>query len=924
MTLLDRFRTQTRHNHPDTAVRLAYIAELPLDERDLIVAVAREDEDARVRCAAVAKLMDPSALAAVALDDADEHVRAQAIAMLRDIALDAFEGVSVAEALAAVDALRDTKTLAQIAKTSPREEVARRALARVDDVHAFGSIARRAVLEPIRRAAFDGLQDRGELLGVAMNGEFKDTAVAAVERLVDRAQLEQVAARGNNKSAAKRARGVLRELDERAAQEAVAAAPRVPDPAATAHDEPVEVAPPPEALARVEDLRAVETALKEAEAARLRDEQQAERARAAAAKQAREEAREQARKEARKEAERTAERRRVRLAELADEAESAATDADLASARRRMAVAHREWTDLGTGGAIDPEVESRLAGAEARLTARETELHEADARARREALNRLHQLLARVEQLTTADLSLKAAERALRDVRAALSDVPPLPSKRDYEEAIRRLRAALASLTTKVQELREVAGWQRWANVGIQEQLCEKMEALGTADDAEDIARQIRELQQQWRQAADVPRAQGEALWRRFKTAHDEVWGRCEAHFAAQAQVRAENLAKKVAFVERAEALADSTNWISAAEEIKRLQAEWKTVGPVTRGQEKAAWERFRAACDRFFTRRQEDLAKRKIIWAENLARKEALSARAEALGESTEWEAAAAEIKRLQSEWRTIGPVKKSRSEALWQRFRGACDRFFTRYAQRHDIARAERVAAREAVCAALEALAPGAGAVEPPPDARSQEPPAASPVEPPADLLQSVHALRLRWQQELAARGVDRERAFALDERFAAAFNRVVAGWPAVFDGTDLDPDANTKRMEALARRMEDLAASLGGAVPAVAALSPTTRLAAMLKEALATNTIGGKVDEESRWRAAQEDVRQAQASWSRIGPVADEARRRALIDRFQSACRRIAEGAAKAGAAAKAVVAGKAGVAGVAGGSSRPTGS
>src|SRR4029079_10089317 len=149
----------------------------------------------------------------------------------------------------------------------------------------------------------------------------------------------------------------------------------------------------------------------------------------------------------------------------------------------------------------------------------------------------------------------------------------------------------------------------------------------------------------------------------------------------------------KLAFVERAEALADSTNWISTAEEIKRLPAQWKTVGPVTRAQDKTAWERFRAACDRFFTRRQEDLAKRKVVWAENLAKKEAPCARAEALGESTEWEAAAVEIKRLQSEWRAIGPVKKSRSEALWQPFRGACDRFFARYAQRHDIARAERV---------------------------------------------------------------------------------------------------------------------------------------------------------------------------------------------------------------------------------------
>ena len=101
--------------------------------------------------------------------------------------------------------------------------------------------------------------------------------------------------------------------------------------------------------------------------------------------------------------------------------------------------------------------------------------------------------------------------------------------------------------------MRDVADWQRWANVGIQEQLCEKMEAVTALDDPEEIAKQVRELQQQWRQAADVPRAQGEALWRRFKAAHDEAWKRCESHFAAQAEARAENLAKKVALCERAE-----------------------------------------------------------------------------------------------------------------------------------------------------------------------------------------------------------------------------------------------------------------------------------------------------------------------------------------------------------------------------------
>jgi hypothetical protein len=153
-------------------------------------------------------------------------------------------------------------------------------------------------------------------------------------------------------------------------------------------------------------------------------------------------------------------------------------------------------------------------------------------------------------------------------------------------------------------------------------------------------------------------------------------------------------------------------------------------------------------------------------------------------------------------------------------------------------------------------------------------------------------VRDIRRRWYHEVALRGVERDRAAALDERFATAFNRVIAQFPSVFDGTDLDPAANRKRMESLVQRMEDLAKSIAG--PAVAGdetLSPTTRLAAMLKEALASNTIGGKVDEESRYRAANEEVRQAQASWSRIGSVPDDVRR-VLGDRFQRAIRRISD--------------------------------
>jgi hypothetical protein len=936
------------------------VQELPLDERDLLLEVAREDADPRVRRAAVAKLMDPPALASVAKADVDEHVRALALSMLRDIALEAFEGLGATDGLAGVAAIDDPKTLSGIAKNASREATARAALERVTDGHALGSIARHAEHEAVRRAAFDRLDDHAELLAVALNSEFKDPTLAAVERIDDRAELEQIAARARNKSASKRARAIVREMDERrAAEEARAAAEAAA--ATMAQEDPAQAARATEE----EFNRQAQLALAEAE--RVEPDRQAREAREHAARPridlceriekiqgekaldelevaaaewegmpaldagaAHDELAHRFERAVRacqkRHAEwRDIERRRGRLRELADEAAQAASLEDLAVARRQFAAIRREWHDLGAGMINDPEVTERYAGAQTAFAARDAAAHEQEQKARREALVRAQQLVARIEAVASrTDLTLKAGERALKEIRSVLSSVPQLPSKKDYDEIVKRLKATQNLLMPKVQELRDVADWQRWANVGIQEQLCEKMEALKSVDDPEAIAKQVRELQQQWRQAADVPRAQGEVLWKRFKTAHDEAWTRCEAHFAAQAEARGGNLAKKIALCERAEALADSTNWIQTADEIKKLQGEWKTIGAVSRGQEKAIWERFRSACDRFFTRRHADLAERKSVWADNLGKKEALCAKAESLKDSTDWDTAAQEMKRLQAEWKTVGPVKKSRSEALWQRFRGAADHFFARYAQRHDIALGERVAAREAICQELEALAPSpvgnepASAAQAAPSPVGNEPASAAQAAPspvgnepaiepapaaraenaaegvaPADLMARVRALRGRWQSEIAARGVDRDRALALDDRFAKAFAAVVARWPSVFGGSDLDPDANRKKMETIVQRIEALAKSLGGPASAAAdaALSPTTRLAAMLKEALAANTIGGKTDDDSRLRAAGDEVRQAQAMLSRIGPVPEQTRR-ALADRFQRATRRIAD--------------------------------
>jgi hypothetical protein len=885
MTLLDKFRTPSRDRHPDPLVRLAYVEELPLSDRDAIRGVAETDEDPRVRKAAVAKLMVPSALAAIAGRDADENVRAQATTMLRDIALESFEDLGESESQEALDAIADARALAQVAKSATRESIAHRAHERVDDARLLGSIARHAVQEPIRVAATEALRSRGdraELLTVALNAEFKDAALLAMESIADRADLETIVARGRNKSAVKRARTILREADEQAVRDAEAAAEAARLAAEAAAARAAREAAEQAAIEQAAVVQARAAAVAGAAGVQAEpneapeDPEQLEARRRAEEQRAVEEAeaRAQAEAEARERAAQDAEARGVRIAEILDQIAAAPADEPFAEARRRVEDLRREWEPLrAAGGEIDPALGERVAAIDEAMSVREREHQEADAKARREALGRLQQLAARVEALVEKpDLTLKAGSRALRDLRAVLgSAFPPLPSKHDAEEIGRRLKDGQSALIPKVQELRDADDWKRFANVAVQEQLCARMEALKTAEDPEAIAREVHELQQQWRAAAEVPRAQADALWRRFKTAHDEVWARCEAYFAAQAQARAENLARKTALCERVEALADSTDWIRTADEIKTLQAEWKTIGPVSRGKEKAIWDRFRTACDRFFTRRHEDLAARKTTWAENLAKKEALCARAEELAESTEWDAAATELKNLQAQWKAIGPVKKSKSEAIWQRFRGASDKFFSRYAMRHDTARAERVATREAICADLEAIA----ALEAPPE----------------NLPAEVRAIRSRWQQAVAGRGVDPDTARVLDRRFEAALAAVVSKWPAAFGGTDLDPATNQKRLESLVQRMEQLAGSIAGARAAEASLSPSARLATMLKEALAANTIGGKVDDDSRMRAAAEEVRQAQALMARLGPIPTDVRR-PLADRFHRAVKAITE--------------------------------
>ena len=534
----------------------------------------------------------------------------------------------------------------------------------------------------------------------------------------------------------------------------------------------------------------------------------------------------------------------------------------------------RDADVLREHGSANPEAAERLEQAVATLETLEQQQTQIRVAQEQGSLRRFDQLCRHAETLVAADaVTLKAVDRTLRDIQSALADRAPLPSKRDRQEIQRRLETARAALGPRAQKLRDVDEWQRWANLQVQEQLAGQMEALKTEEDLEVATRGMRDLQARWKQVALAPRVKGEVMWRRFKAAQDKVFQRTAVHVAAQNEARAASLARKQALCDRAEALANSSDWVRTALALQELQAEWKTIGPASRGREKAVWERFRRACDRFFKRRQENLKGRRELWAANMKQKVALCESAEALADSTDWDATAGQLRRMQTEWKSIGPVKKSQSDAVWKRFRTACDRFFERHKHRDQVDLVAKAAPREAAIRELASLVPTDGTIA---------------VEAPSDVIAAIQQARAAWQR---APDLPRHAKEELTGRYQQVLGQLVVAWPGAFSGTDLDPELTRRRMAKLVEKVEAMAPT---EKPGAATLSPTERLARQLREALAANTLTGgqgAASNESRWREVEQELRRAQAQWVRLGPVPVDVAR-PLNERFQRACRRLFE--------------------------------
>ena len=840
MKLLDKLRSQPGWESDDPSTRVAAVRDLVDDDgsQQLLLQIARDDDDPSVRREAVVRIEDLGALVGIIQSDGDGAVRMEAQSIVRDLVIEAEDAT---QGELGVGALSDEHDLIAVARTARLESVSRAALSRLTDQRALGSVARRATRGAIAKEALAKLDDLDEIQSVAVKTDDKAIALLAFDRLTDeghltRDVLEGLGKRAKQKAVQRRARAALSALDA-----------LVKPPTPTDHERLCDEL---DAVASETDLDRGRNAMDQLleRWANLDGGPDADVARRFSA--------------AREAAE-------SRLAQL--EASAAATrppaPVDPAPEARPAKSAPTEPQDTNKREEPHPIDEERKAVPDEdeheAAAKKKRALDEAEAQA--EALRRIQQRSRTLEGLVVSEnLGLAEGERQLRAARRLLDSPGALP-RRERDEAIRKLRHAHTKLLGRVRELRDFADWQRWANLGIQESLCRRMEALTETSDDELVA-QFRDIISRWRQAADVPKDRGEALWLRFKKAHDAVYPRYQQQLDKQAAQRGENLAKLTALADEAERLASSSDWLKTIRRISELQAEWKSVGAAPRKQQRQLWTRFRSACNTFFSRRKADLTERKQQWAENQTRKEALCQAVEALAESDELPAAMAEVKRAQAEWKTIGPVRRSRSDALWQRFRTASDAVFGRAHEKERAVAAERVAVLEALCVEVEA-AIGAH-------------PADSSAE---GLAEKVHELQRRWRD---APDVPPNVRRTMSTRFGKALAQLASAHPDTFRGTDLDPTRKLKRLAKLCERIEAINSS---ADPGEADASPAEILASRWRDTLASNLMGARVDEAAERRAAAEEVKRARHDYKRIGAVpGDEARK--LAARFKAACDRV----------------------------------
>ena len=272
---------------------------------------------------------------------------------------------------------------------------------------------------------------------------------------------------------------------------------------------------------------------------------------------------------------------------------------------------------------------------------------------------------------------------AFRELQNKWREIGPVPASK-YIDLNNNYQFYVEKFYDMVKINRDLRDLDFKKNLEAKTRFCEQAEKLAEDENVVEAFHELQKLHEQWKDLGPVAKEFRESIWDRFKAATSIINKKYQAYFEGQKEKQVENLAQKTQLCELVEAIADkediksSSEWNSLTTQIEDIQKQWRTIGFATKKENQKIYDRFRAACDKFFNRKREYYMQFKADMTENVNKKLALIEQAEALKDNKDWKKTTQDFINLQKQWKEIGTVPRKKSEQLWKRFRAACDAFF------------------------------------------------------------------------------------------------------------------------------------------------------------------------------------------------------------------------------------------------------
>ena len=301
---------------------------------------------------------------------------------------------------------------------------------------------------------------------------------------------------------------------------------------------------------------------------------------------------------------------------------------------------------------------------------------------KQENLEKKLNIIERIKNMASSPEEANKNYNEFKELQQQWKDIKNVPADK-ANELWRNYQLYVEQYYDQLNLNREAREYDFKKNLGIKNHLCEAAEKLAEEPDVISAFHQLQELHQQFREVGPVAKELRDEVWTRFKAASTIINKRHQQHFDELRAKEEDNLVKKTALCEKVEDIVKdehkgANEWEKLTKEIIDIQAEWKKIGFAPQKMNVKIFERFRAACDDFFSKKAAFFKEMKQRYNENIAKKQSLIEKAEALMESTDWKVTTDKMIALQKEWKTIGAVPKKAGDELWSKVLEACNKCF------------------------------------------------------------------------------------------------------------------------------------------------------------------------------------------------------------------------------------------------------